>query len=110
MWCWRGELAHQIPRPRPHQLAPLRHQIAATVGGFRLVADRVSERHFDDLGRERGALCRPITEGRPEPVDRVRLAESALRRALQCREHGVLRQRKRRLIARTLSQHSQRCC
>src|SRR5262245_1330024 len=55
-------------RPVVHEPATLLEQVAAAIGGLDLVANRVAERHLDDLARVGGALRSPVLEGRPEPM------------------------------------------
>ena len=45
----RGALANAIGSPSAHQLAPLLQEIAATIGGFRLVLDGMGQRGLCQL-------------------------------------------------------------
>ena len=57
-------------RPVAHQRPALVEEIAAPVGGLRLLFDGVRERHLDHLvGVSGGDLVRPIAEGAAEAVD-----------------------------------------
>ncbi len=49
-----------IRRPFGHQPASLLEEVATTIRRLSLVADRMRERHFDNLAREIGALRCPI--------------------------------------------------
>src|SRR6266566_4203892 len=57
-----------IGGPDIHQFAPLIEQIAPSICGFDRIADRVGERHFDDMIGEVRTLGRPIPERRAEAV------------------------------------------
>jgi len=57
-------------RPGCHQSPAALEQVGAVIGGDRLVAHGVRQRHFGNLGREVGALSRPIAEARPKSVRR----------------------------------------
>src|SRR5260370_21614154 len=57
------------------ELCPFRHdpatplkQVAATIGGFHLVAHCMCQRHLGDFARKIGALCGPITERRAKAM------------------------------------------
>ena len=57
-----------VQRPFRHQPASLLEQIATPICGLDLVADRMRERHLDNLAREVRALGRPISERRAEAM------------------------------------------
>src|ERR1039458_9122902 len=54
--------------PGFHQLMTLFEHIAATIGGFYFVADRMSERHFGRFAGEVCSLGTPVAEARAEAV------------------------------------------
>src|SRR5262245_25276077 len=51
-------------RPGCHQSPTAVEQVGAVVGGDRLVAHGMCQRHFGNLGRKFNALCCPVPEAR----------------------------------------------
>ena len=65
-----------IFRPGVHEPPALVEQVAAAIGGFDRVADRVRQGLLANLAWRGGALGRPIAEGRAKAVDARALAVS----------------------------------
>src|SRR5262245_4657940 len=55
-------------RPGVHERRALSEQVAAMVGGLNLVADRMGERHFDNVIRVVGPLCCPVAKAAAHTV------------------------------------------
>ena len=66
-----------VSGPIVHEPTPLLEQITAPIGGLRLVADGVSERHFAELVGIAGALGGPIAETGAEAVNGALLLHAA---------------------------------
>jgi hypothetical protein len=65
-----GLCRHAISRPCFHELAPLLKKVAAPVGCFYLVGDRMSQRSLTYFTRKIGAFGRPIAKRGTETVHR----------------------------------------
>ena len=65
-WCGAGEGS-----PRLHELEALGEELAATIGGFGLVGDRVGKRHLYHFAGEVRLFRSPVPEARPEAVGRA---------------------------------------